>query len=78
MDYQKCLSLIWLSILIDLVCSTIPIFMIIIQMITNQREKFQTSAIGAVELALCSKTKRKKCAFNGGWLGLLEHNVTLS
>jgi len=37
MDYQKCLSLIWLSILIDLVCSTIPIFMIIVQMITNYK-----------------------------------------
>jgi len=45
MDYQKCLSLIWLSILIDLVCSTIPIFMIIVQMITNGQEVHKLSHI---------------------------------
>lgn len=36
-----------------------------IQMIANQREKFQTSAIGAVELALCRKTKRE---MHQGWM----------
>lgn len=37
-----------------------------IQMIANQGEKFQTSAVGAVELALCSKTKREMCL--QGWM----------